>query len=590
VGEGVDGLFADEFDGALDAVEADFEGFGVVGVGAEEEVAAVAEEAFGEVAGGGAGAVHEAPGVALEEEAAAFEGGEEGGVVLEGGDAFGVGHDEGEAEGLEVVDGGGEGFGEGVGPEVEEEVFAEEAVGGDLVAGEGFQLGPVPFEVEFSAGEEGDGDVGVLVGVVEDAGAVADGGDGVAGELGPDVGGAGEVGVSGGGEEAGAGEGVVEGGAAVVDGGEEVGVDVDAAGHKGNHSGRSFSGKGGRELATDAHGGTRMGEIVGFSFAHWGRSGRSRGRDWRCGVAKVERVARTWRQWGWRVMVRVGRVVLLAYVVVLILFSVMQTRLVFPGMATQGTAESVVSPPAGSELVRLMTAEGVPLVGLFFKARLGSGVVDPEGGKRATMIYFYGNAMCLKDAVEDCEGFSRLGANVLGVEYPGFGMAGGEASEGNCYAAAEAGYRYVLGRGDVDGGKIVPCGWSLGAAVAIDLAARHAGEGHVCGVITFSAFTSMVEVGRYHYPFLPVSGMLRHRFDSVGKMGRVTVPVLIGHGEKDEIVPFEMAGRLAAAAAAGGPVKRLNVAGAGHNDFFEVGGEQVNAAVRLFLSNVTAAR
>jgi pimeloyl-ACP methyl ester carboxylesterase len=305
-------------------------------------------------------------------------------------------------------------------------------------------------------------------------------------------------------------------------------------------------------------------------------------------VAKVERVAKTWRQRVRGIMVRVGRTVLLAYVVVLIVFEVMQTRLVFPGMATQGTAESEVSPPPGSELVRLTTAEGVPTVGLFCKARLGDGAVDPAAGKRATMIYFYGNAMCLKDAVEDCEGFSRLGGNVLGVEFPGYGMAGGEASEKNCYAAAEAGYRYVLGRGDVDGKLIVPCGWSLGAAVAIDLAARHEGEGHICGVMTFSAFTSMVEVGRYHYPMLPVSTMLRHRFDSVGKIGRVKVPLLMGHGERDEIVPFAMAERLAKAA--GGPVTRLNVPMAGHNDFFEVGEEQVNTAVRSFLSKVTKGR
>ena len=96
-------------------------------------------------------------------------------------------------------------------------------------------------------------------------------------------------------------------------------------------------------------------------------------------MVKVERVARTWRQWGWRVMVRAGRVIVVAYVVVLILFSVMQTRLVFPGMSTQGTAESVVSPPAGSELVQLTTAEGVATVGLFLRRAVG-GWTGGSGG------------------------------------------------------------------------------------------------------------------------------------------------------------------------------------------------------------------
>jgi fermentation-respiration switch protein FrsA (DUF1100 family) len=293
----------------------------------------------------------------------------------------------------------------------------------------------------------------------------------------------------------------------------------------------------------------------------------------------------SWRVRWRRRIVRLVRSVVVIYLLVALVIALVQKRLIFPGAATHGTADSVISPTAGSELVQLKTAEGIPCVGLFFKVPLEGGATQPVGGARKlTLIYFYGNAMCLNDAQDDCRGFAALGVNVLGVEYPGYGMAGGTASEKNCYAAAEAAYQYVLTRPDVDVHRIVPTGWSLGGAVAMDLAARHGDdvERHICGVMTFSTFTSMADVGQYHYPFLPVSLLLTERFDSLGKVGKIRVPLLIGHGEKDEVAPFAMAGRLAAAA--GGPVTRLTVAEAGHNDFFVVGEEAVKGAVGRFLA------
>src|SRR5207248_2711842 len=87
-------------------------------------------------------------------------------------------------------------------------------------------------EIEFGAGEECEGDVGDFEMVLDGDGPGANVFPGDVGEVGPDVGGAETVGVTGLDEDAGAFEGLVDGFAAVVDAGDEVGVDVDAVGHE----------------------------------------------------------------------------------------------------------------------------------------------------------------------------------------------------------------------------------------------------------------------------------------------------------------------------------------------------------------------
>jgi fermentation-respiration switch protein FrsA (DUF1100 family) len=127
-------------------------------------------------------------------------------------------------------------------------------------------------------------------------------------------------------------------------------------------------------------------------------------------------------------------------------------------------------------------------------------------------------------------------------------------------------------------------GESLGGAVAIDLASRRP----VAGLVTFSTFTSMAEVAARRYPFVPTGLLLQSRFDSRAKLAQVRCPVLLGHGESDRLIPAGMCDGLCGVA--GGPVTRISVTGAGHNDLFEVGGEQVTRALRRFLAEVAAGR
>ena len=277
-----------------------------------------------------------------------------------------------------------------------------------------------------------------------------------------------------------------------------------------------------------------------------------------------------------RAVFRMLRLVLIIYVVAILVFASLQSKLIFDGAKSQGSPEAMFTPPGNMELVNLTAEDGTTIAALFARSHQSQSV--------PTIIFFYGNAMCLKDTLQDVRMFRDLGANVMAVEYAGYGLSGGTASEAGCYLAAETAYQWLLKRDDIDTTKIIPAGWSLGGAVAVDLAKRHAGEGRVCGLIILSTFTSLTDVGRTFYPFLPVSLILRHKFDSLAKIGGVGVPVFIGHGRYDVIAPFKMADQLAEAAEkAGLRVTRLTLDDTSHNDFFDVGQDRIEAALEKFL-------
>lgn len=295
--------------------------------------------------------------------------------------------------------------------------------------------------------------------------------------------------------------------------------------------------------------------------------------------------ARTWRNRLRRLAVRAARVAVVLYLGVAVVLYALQTAMIFPGAQTQGTAAAQIPHvPPGAELVRLTAATGEPVAALFGPALGRAG--DPGGGpaRGPALVYFYGNAMCLADCLDRFDELRRRGFDVIIPDYLGYGLSGGKPGADGCRAAADAALAHLLARPGVDRSRVVAAGWSLGGAVALDLAARHPGE--VAGVATFSAFTSLADMARRVAPFLPASLLLRHRLDNRARVAELSVPILIGHGRADRIIPFAMADELAAAAR--GPVERVSVDGADHNDFFLVGGDAVLDRLRAFAAGLPA--
>ncbi len=268
-----------------------------------------------------------------------------------------------------------------------------------------------------------------------------------------------------------------------------------------------------------------------------------------------------------------GSAIIVYLVVCLVIFS-LQRWLIFPGADTQGKAESAVRADAHEQLMELKAPDGAHIAALY------GGSLTEESEGRATLIYCYGNGMCMADCHQIFLVLRRLGFNVIVPEYEGYGMSGGSAGEQGCYAAADAAYDWLVKNPAIDSHKIVAAGWSLGAAVAIDLASRR----EVAAVVTFSAFESMAAMGHKQYPWLPVSLLLKHRFDNLKKISQIKSPILLVHGEVDDFIPPVMCEHLAAAG--GAKVQRINVPGASHNDLFDVGGDHLMQQVKQFVESL----
>ena len=179
---------------------------------------------------------------------------------------------------------------------------------------------------------------------------------------------------------------------------------------------------------------------------------------------------------------QVIRLTILMYAGLLSFLYIFQSRLIFPGTSTQGHPDAQFRRWAGADLLHLETRSGEQVVAVYGRAQTAAGKPDPAARDRPTMIYFYGNAMCLKEAMPEFDRFRRLGLNVLIPDYVGYGMSGGRPSEHGCQATADAAYDFLVSTRGVDPKTIVSAGWSLGGAVAIDLASRR----QVGGLVAFS--------------------------------------------------------------------------------------------------------
>jgi uncharacterized protein len=282
------------------------------------------------------------------------------------------------------------------------------------------------------------------------------------------------------------------------------------------------------------------------------------------------------RRWWWRIL-RVG---LLVYLGVALIVFFLQTYLILPGAATQGQRDAELSPSGRYELLNLRADDGQKIAALFGTALDADGQNLPAAPGHPTLIYFYGNGACIAYSTDVFDHFRRLGFNVIVPEYEGYGMSGGKPSKAGCYAAADAAYDYLLTRNDVDPKKIVATGWSVGAAVAVDLADRRP----IAGLAIFCPFTTMHDMAHKLIPWLPTSLLLRHRFDNLAKIPKISCPMLIANGTHDSIVPPTMSDRLAAAART--RVTRYRVEGADHNDIFDVGGQELLEQIKQFVDGL----
>ncbi len=214
---------------------------------------------------------------------------------------------------------------------------------------------------------------------------------------------------------------------------------------------------------------------------------------------------------------------------------------------------AVGAPPPGFELVQLPLADGGE-VEAWHREAVGSGARTP-------LIYFHGNGENLETLrwAGLTDRLAALGVPVLLVDYPGYGNSGGAPSEQSLKSAAVAALRWS--RDQYSERKVIPCGWSLGAALAIYLAAEHSEE--TSGIVALSPWTSLTAVADVHFPGWLVALGLRESYDSLAIVSRLTAPMLVVHGTEDEVIPVDQGRHLAAASS---HATWVPVEGAGHGD------------------------
>jgi fermentation-respiration switch protein FrsA (DUF1100 family) len=196
-------------------------------------------------------------------------------------------------------------------------------------------------------------------------------------------------------------------------------------------------------------------------------------------------------------------------------------------------------------------------------------VSEQEGGRQLppAILFLHGNAGDISHRTPLAEGFLREGLSVLLLEYRGYGGSEGSPSEDGFHLDAVAAHDFLAMK---SGGahRVVVFGRSMGGVVAARLAASRP-----CGALILeSTFTSLEAMGRELYPILPgfLFRRLKGRFSALEWVGGVGAPVLIIHGNRDEIVPVDHGRELLAAAPE--PKIWMEIEGARHNDVFWIGG------------------
>jgi fermentation-respiration switch protein FrsA (DUF1100 family) len=260
-----------------------------------------------------------------------------------------------------------------------------------------------------------------------------------------------------------------------------------------------------------------------------------------------------------------------AYVVLLIVMRLFEHRMIFfpdyPNRLEGDWHPRTLNP----EDVWLTAADGTKLHAWW--------ISSPAA--KFTFLAFHGNASNIANRASTYEFLRDTPANILAVEYRGYGHSGGKPSEGGLYIDAEAAYQFLVSTKRVDPKSIVSYGQSLGTAVAANVAAHH----NVGGLILEAPVPSASRVASKIFWFLPgLSLLVQSQFDTLSKLKHVTAPVMVVHCTKDPVLPFQFGQKVYNAAPS--PKRFLRIDGECHEESSLIAPEQYRSTLREFLNSL----
>ena len=178
------------------------------------------------------------------------------------------------------------------------------------------------------------------------------------------------------------------------------------------------------------------------------------------------------------------------------------------------------------EKVKIQTADNIELLGWYHEKNLKD---------YKTLVYFHGNAGSLENRIHKLNHFQDMNINFLIIAWRGFNGNKGKPSERGLYVDGKSAIDWLIKKG-VDEKNLILYGESLGTGVATHLAQNK----NYAGVILETPFTSMIDAAKNFYPYIPINLLLKDKFENFKKVKNINTPILVMHGEVDQIVPFSM--------------------------------------------------
>ena len=221
------------------------------------------------------------------------------------------------------------------------------------------------------------------------------------------------------------------------------------------------------------------------------------------------------------------QILFLVYFLVLVYLYFFQRNLIYhPNENNYSNDELKVN----VEKIKVKTKDGIDLLGWYHEKNLK---------EFKTLLFFHGNAGSLENRIHKLNRFGEMKINFLIIAWRGFSGNKGKPSEKGLYEDGQSAIQWLLEKG-LNEKDIIIYGESLGTGIATHLSQNK----DFAGVILETPFTSMVDAAKTFYPYIPVNLLLKDKFKNEDKVKNINSPILIMHGEVDQIVPFAMGKRI----------------------------------------------
>ena len=216
-------------------------------------------------------------------------------------------------------------------------------------------------------------------------------------------------------------------------------------------------------------------------------------------------------------------VFILIYFFVLVSTYIFQRNLLYHPSENNYSGDKIL---VSIEKVKIKTSDGIELLSWYHNKNIKI---------YKTILFLHGNAGSLENRIHKINHFKDMDINFLLLAWRGFNGNKGKPTESGLYEDARSAILWLKSNG-VEENNIIIYGESLGTGVATEIAQNE----NFAGIILESPFTSMLDVAKDKYPFLPVNLLLKDKYESNKKIKNIKSPILIMHGKIDNIVPFYM--------------------------------------------------